>query len=130
MTGWGQPLVLRTYPNEKYFFHCQSSSISHTDVSFKVKCVNSKFCNCFLFEACIPIWIVGTQISHLMEFKNKREKWESLCKFLEVFFIFHVIFETSGDCVQMRNIPQMRGCLQPVQSKNICQIEYYIYTCI
>jgi hypothetical protein len=46
--------------------------------------------------------------------------------FLKVFLIFHVIFETSSDCVQMGNIPQMRGCLQPVQSNNFCQIKYYI----
>jgi hypothetical protein len=50
ITGWGQPLVLGTYPNEKYFFPCQSSSISHKDVSCKVKSVNSKFKKKIIFE--------------------------------------------------------------------------------
>jgi hypothetical protein len=37
------------------------------------------------------IWIVVTQISHLMKFKNKREKMRIF--FLEVFLIFHLFLK-------------------------------------
>ena len=85
ITGWGQPLVLGTYPNEKYVFHCQSSSISHKDVSVKVKCVNSKFYNIFLFEAYTHLDSCLYPNQGLDVSKIREKKWGKLLKMFKTF---------------------------------------------